>query len=170
MQDDDQGEAPAREKDPAAVAMGRKGGKKGGAARAANMTPEQRAEASRTAASARWAKVAAEKQAWIGKDDEEAELKGGRQPRPFQFTLLPEEALILSEARGQGGQQNLHRRLVEQLANGNLTIELDDRRLGELIRYMTRYGSGGFQTRLRRAFAASFLDLFTPIMESERRG
>ena len=33
--------APA--KDPAAVALGRKGGKKGGAARAAKMTPEERA-------------------------------------------------------------------------------------------------------------------------------
>lgn len=43
-------------KDPAAVALGRKGGLKGGRARAANMTPEQRSEAARKAAAARWAK------------------------------------------------------------------------------------------------------------------
>jgi len=43
-----------KRKNPAAVALGRKGGKKGGAARAAGMTPEQRAEAARRAARARW--------------------------------------------------------------------------------------------------------------------
>jgi hypothetical protein len=41
-------------KDPAAVALGRKGGLKGGKARAASMTPEQRSEAARKAARARW--------------------------------------------------------------------------------------------------------------------
>lgn len=41
-------------KDPAAVALGRKGGLKGGKARAASMTPEQRSEAARKAAQARW--------------------------------------------------------------------------------------------------------------------
>jgi len=41
-------------KDPAAVALGRKGGLKGGKARAASMTPEQRSEAARKAANARW--------------------------------------------------------------------------------------------------------------------
>lgn len=43
-------------KDPAAVALGRKGGKKGGKARAASMTPEERSEAARKAAKARWSK------------------------------------------------------------------------------------------------------------------
>lgn len=43
-------------KDPAAVALGRKGGLKGGRARAAKMTAEQRAESARKAALARWAK------------------------------------------------------------------------------------------------------------------
>jgi hypothetical protein len=41
-------------KDPAAVALGRKGGLKGGKARAAKLTPEQRSEIARTAAQARW--------------------------------------------------------------------------------------------------------------------
>jgi hypothetical protein len=43
-------------KDPAAVALGRKGGLKGGKARAAKMAPEQRAEVARRAARARWDK------------------------------------------------------------------------------------------------------------------
>jgi hypothetical protein len=41
-------------KDPAAVALGRKGGLKGGKARAAKMTAEERREAARKAARARW--------------------------------------------------------------------------------------------------------------------
>jgi hypothetical protein len=41
-------------KDPAAVALGRKGGLKGGKARAAKMTPEERSEQARHAAQARW--------------------------------------------------------------------------------------------------------------------
>ena len=41
-------------KDPAAVALGRKGGLKGGKARASKMTPEARSEAARKAAEARW--------------------------------------------------------------------------------------------------------------------
>jgi|ERR1700674_2281831 hypothetical protein len=45
-----------RKKDPAAVALGRKGGKKGGPARAARLTPEQRSESARKAVQARWAK------------------------------------------------------------------------------------------------------------------
>jgi hypothetical protein len=41
-------------KDPAAVALGRKGGLKGGKARAASMTPAARRESARRAAQARW--------------------------------------------------------------------------------------------------------------------
>jgi hypothetical protein len=47
---------PGEGKDPAAVALGRKGGLKGGRARAEQMTPEQRSEAARKAAQARWAR------------------------------------------------------------------------------------------------------------------
>jgi len=42
------------EKDPAAVSLGRRGGLKGGAARAASLTPEQRSEIARKAAARRW--------------------------------------------------------------------------------------------------------------------
>jgi hypothetical protein len=41
-------------KDPAAVERGRKGGAKGGKTRAERMTPDQRSEAARRAARARW--------------------------------------------------------------------------------------------------------------------
>jgi len=51
----------AKRKDPAAVALGRKGGKKGGPARAAAMTPEERSESARNAVLARWARVKAER-------------------------------------------------------------------------------------------------------------
>ncbi len=44
--------APDDDKDPAAKALG----KKGGAARAASMTPERRAEIAKAAAAKRWAK------------------------------------------------------------------------------------------------------------------
>ncbi len=43
-------------KNPAAVELGRKGGLKGGKARAEGMTPEQRKEAARKATKARWDK------------------------------------------------------------------------------------------------------------------
>ncbi len=43
-------------KDQAAVSLGRRGGLKGGKARAAKMAPEQRAEIARKAAKARWSK------------------------------------------------------------------------------------------------------------------
>ena len=42
---------------PAAVALGRRGGKKGGPARAAKLTPQQRSESARKAVQARWAKA-----------------------------------------------------------------------------------------------------------------
>ncbi len=42
------------EKDPAAVSLGRRGGLKGGKARAEALSPEKRAEIARKAAAARW--------------------------------------------------------------------------------------------------------------------
>jgi len=52
---------PEREKDPAAVALGRKGGLKGGKARAEKMTAEERSAAAKKAVAARWAKAKKEK-------------------------------------------------------------------------------------------------------------
>ena len=53
---EDKAEDKAEDKNPAAVALGRKGGLKGGKARWANLTPEQRSEAASLAAQARWRK------------------------------------------------------------------------------------------------------------------
>jgi hypothetical protein len=47
---------PPAEKNPAAVALGKLGGKKGGPARAAKLTKEQRSAIAKQAAAARWAK------------------------------------------------------------------------------------------------------------------
>ena len=51
-----QPEPTPEERHAAAVTLGRMGGKKGGKARAAKLTPEQRSEISKKAASARWHK------------------------------------------------------------------------------------------------------------------
>jgi hypothetical protein len=53
------GESPAlpeREKNPAAVALGRLGGLKGGKARAEKLSAKQRKQSAKNAARARWAK------------------------------------------------------------------------------------------------------------------
>jgi len=49
-------EQPEQTKNPAAQALGRLGGLKGGKARAASMTPEQRKAVAQKAAKARWRK------------------------------------------------------------------------------------------------------------------
>jgi hypothetical protein len=46
----------AEEKNPAAVALGKLGGRRGGKARAEKLTPEQRSAIAKKAAEARWAK------------------------------------------------------------------------------------------------------------------
>lgn len=48
---------PSRKKNPAAVALGKLGGMKGGIARAAELSPERRKEIAQRAAKARWARV-----------------------------------------------------------------------------------------------------------------
>lgn len=77
-----------------------------------------------------------------------------RMPKPFTFTLEPAEIEELMPPSGQGGHQSLHKRLKDELANGPF-VTLDDSEMGELIRYMSQYGSGGFQGRLRKAFIRS---------------
>ena len=83
-----------------------------------------------------------------------AEGRRGRAPKPFGFTLAPQEIAVLQAPAGEGGQQGYHKRLMEQLAESP-TVRLSDEELGELIRYMSRYGSGGFQARLQKAFLRS---------------
>jgi hypothetical protein len=81
--------------------------------------------------------------------------------RPFSIHLSQDEAAELLLPSGSGGHQTLHENLIGQLANGNLQIILDDEDLGKLIRYMTQYGSGGFQSRLRKAFKRPLIDLLS---------
>lgn len=57
MSKQDKTKSAAREKDPIAVELGRRGGLKGGHARAASLTPEERSESARKAVLARWAKA-----------------------------------------------------------------------------------------------------------------
>lgn len=52
---------PDEGKNPAAVALGRLGGQKGGKARAEKMTPERRSEIARNAAAVRWTRSRAAK-------------------------------------------------------------------------------------------------------------
>ena len=54
--DDEEQPLDTKGKNPHAVALGRLGGKKGGKARAAKLTPERRSEIARRAARARWAR------------------------------------------------------------------------------------------------------------------
>jgi hypothetical protein len=51
---------PVRAKNPAAVALGKLGGSKGGTVRAKRLSPERRKEIAHRAAVARWAKEKAE--------------------------------------------------------------------------------------------------------------
>ncbi len=52
--DEDKTPSVADARDPAAVALGRRGGLKGGRARAERLTPEERSRIARRAAQARW--------------------------------------------------------------------------------------------------------------------
>lgn len=67
-------------KDPAAVAMGRRGGVKGGAVRAARMSPDERALSARQAAQARWAKMRGEQETAAAESASSDELTP---PSPF---------------------------------------------------------------------------------------
>lgn len=54
--DEDKAEPAEDTRDPAAVALGRKGGLKGGRARADKLTAQQRSEIAKRAAATRWAR------------------------------------------------------------------------------------------------------------------
>jgi len=80
-------------------------------------------------------------------------------PRPIVLTLTESEAAELLAPAGQGGQQTFHQGIINQLQDGKLAVSFDDDQLGKLIRYMTQYGPGGFQGRLRKAFRRPLLEL-----------
>jgi hypothetical protein len=81
-------------KNRAAVALGRKGGQKGGPARAAKLTAEQRSESARKAVQARWAKVTG------GKNSPEMEVGPvgiqTREAKPSIVARSPSDRALLS--------------------------------------------------------------------------
>lgn len=85
----------------------------------------------------------------------------GKEPKQFTITLTGQEAGEMLVPAGEGGHQQLHEFIREQLQNGNLTVQFSDAQLGRVIRYMTQYGSGGFQGRLRRAFKRPLVELLS---------
>lgn len=87
-----------------------------------------------------------------------------RQARNFTITLTPDERACIIGPVGPGGHQGLHRKLHGQLENSQ-TLLLTDEEFGKLIRYMTQYGNGGFQARLRRAFARPLWDILETTLE-----
>jgi hypothetical protein len=66
-------------KNPAAVALGRLGGKKGGKARAAALTPEERVESARKAAKARGEQLSSRRRQEIARKAAAARWKGKSQ-------------------------------------------------------------------------------------------
>lgn len=100
----------ASEKDPAAVALGRKGGKKGGPARAAKLTAKQRSESARKAVQARWAK-AKEGKGYIV-------VKRGNVKTPISATILDtsdKAVLALLKRIKMTDDHNEIRKLSDQL-------------------------------------------------------
>jgi hypothetical protein len=85
----------------------------------------------------------------------------GKEPKQFSLQLTEDEAQFILEPSGDGGQQLFHEALRGQLASGKRTMILDDANLGKLVRYMTQYGSGGFQGRLRKAFKRSLIEIIS---------
>ena len=83
----------------------------------------------------------------------------GKPAKPVTLVLTADEAADLLAPVGAGGQQGFQQQLIAQLQAGSLTMAFDDDQLGKLIRYMTQYGPGGFQGRLRKAFRRSLLEL-----------
>jgi hypothetical protein len=79
--------------------------------------------------------------------------------RPIVLVLTADEAAEILTPVGAGGQQVFQEGIINQLQNGNLAVTFDDDQLGKLIRYMTQYGPGGFQSKLGKAFRRPLLDL-----------
>jgi hypothetical protein len=73
------------------------------------------------------------------------------------FKLHEWELKALCAPIGAGGHQGFHREIMERLQEDG-TISFTDEQLGKLVRHMG-YGSGGFQSRLRKAFASHLVRL-----------
>src|ERR1700722_7257985 len=111
------------QKNQAAAELGRRGGMKGGLARAARMTSEERVNAARLAAEARWSRI---------REAGEALEKPDPRHRLFEFVLEPEEIAFITETTiaGKGGLQTLQRKLREQLSQSSV-VRFDNLGLGQ---------------------------------------
>ena len=69
----------------------------------------------------------------------------------FKLTAA-EQAEIMKPINGQGGLQSFGRQLQRQLNQQTGEISLTDSQIGRIVRHLT-YGPGGFESRLRDAFA-----------------
>jgi hypothetical protein len=81
------------------------------------------------------------------------------QAKPFVLQLTPQEVALIQQPVGSGGHQSLHAELIAQLAQSGNQLTLNDAQLGRIIRYMTQYGSGGFQGRLHQALRRPLREL-----------
>ena len=104
-------------KDPAAVALGRKGGKIGGPARAAKLTPEQRSEIARRAVQSRWAKAKKGGSHKLRQRENHIHSRNTnglglalrKQASPRQGKLSPGKAFSGFKAAGERGVSEQHR-------------------------------------------------------------
>jgi hypothetical protein len=74
-----------KRKNAAAVALGRKGGLKGGPARAALLTPEQRSQSAKKAVTTRWAKAKAAKKDTISANRKTIDQKRVKKAAPAKI-------------------------------------------------------------------------------------
>ncbi|MCF6096377.1 hypothetical protein L1766_05060 [Thermovorax subterraneus] len=65
--------------------------------------------------------------------------------------LSPEDIeSIVKEVSGQGGFQDLLRKLQKQYSVENRSIYLEHSDIERMIRYSKEYGEGGFQNRIKK--------------------
>jgi len=113
-----------KKKDPAAVALGRKGGQKSGPARAARLTPEQRSESARNAVRARWAKAKGDSRSTIHRSEKTGIEKVSRSREEVTIEAAPATPLLDTSRKAlhaclkrikDAKNENDLRRLTEEL-------------------------------------------------------
>jgi len=103
-----------KKKNQAFVALGKLGGRKGGKARAANQTPEERSESASRAVQARWAKYGARKDPAVAERAREVAPKGGdARAKKLSPERRSEIASIAAEARWHGMVRSAKKRSVK---------------------------------------------------------
>jgi hypothetical protein len=74
---------------------------------------------------------------------------------PSQFLVLNEAEIeiLLKPVRGQGGFQNLMRRLQNQYRHGTQELRLEDEDIEDIQRYAFDYEQGGWEDDLKAMLA-----------------